>query len=171
MLRLNNSTVTNTEREDGTSECFMQASFDEVTRTGRVKSKRSAMFTIRGSVLSLNGAQHQLDDPVNLIADPEDLIQYFEARFNSLQADMFLEPPQSRLSMPIPVSINDVRWEYYDMSWRAIDKGGTVAYFNQRPQLDKAGFWVASAEGVIPVYGKFICFTDGYKNSLHSISN
>ena len=170
MLRLNHSLVVR-ELSDGINAVRMSAVFDEVSKSGHIKCKNAQRFAIQNNLLTLNGTQHYLSEPIDMSADPEDLIEYFEARFNSAQPDMFIEPPHSKGGNQIPVLISEVRWEYSDMPWRAIDKAGTIAYFERRPVLDKAGFWVAVAEGVIPKYGKSLCIADGYKDSLHNINS
>lgn len=170
MLRLNHSLVVR-ELSNGINAIRMSAVFDEVSKSGHIKHKHAQRFVIKDDLLTLNGTQHYLSEPIDMNADPEELIEYFEARFNRVQPDMFVEPPHSKGSNQIPVLISEVRWEYLDMSWRAIDKAGTVAYFERRPVLDKAGFWVAVAEGVIPKYGKSLCIADGYIDSLRNINS
>lgn len=170
MLRLNYSSVVR-NAINSVESVRMFAVFDDVTKSGDVQHKHSQRFNIEDSVLILNGIQHQLSEPVNLNADPEDLMSYFAARFASAQADIFLEPPQPRGGAKAPVSIKEIHWEYPDMAWRGIDKGGTVAYFAQRPKLDSAGYWVAANEGVMPKYGKSICIANNYKRSLRSKEN
>ncbi|WP_352338214.1 hypothetical protein [Psychrobacter sp. 16-MNA-CIBAN-0192] len=167
MLRLNHSSVVR-KAQKGIESVRMLAVFDDVTKSGDVQHELSQRFNVKDNVLTLNGVQHQLSEPVNLNADPEDLMHYFAARFASAQPDIFLEPPQSKGGARIPVSIKEVHWEYPDMTWRGIDKGGTVAYFAQRPKLDNAGYWVAATEGVMPKYGKSICIASDYKRSLRS---
>lgn len=53
-----------------------------------------------------------------------------------------------------------------DPETRQFDNGGTVAYFERRPVLDNAGYWVAVSEGMMPKYGKSLCIADNYKRSL-----
>lgn len=168
MLRLNNSSLSRTQLRSGINSIQMYATFDEVTKAGKVKAKNSQRFTIQDDLLSLNGKEHALVEQLDFNADPEDLMQYFIERFNSNQPDMFLKEPRSKDGVQIPRLISEVRWEYPDMNWRAIDKGGTVAYFERRPVLDKAGFWVAIAEGVMPKYGKSLCIADNYECSLQN---
>lgn len=170
MLRLNNSSVSRCTKNN-IEVVRMTAVFDDVTRSGDIKRLHSQCFSIINDVLIVNGIKHHLSEHINLNADPEDLMQYFTARFNSAQPDMFLEAPEPRGGHQAPVSINEVKWEYPDMHWRAIDKGGAVAYFERRPVLDKAGYWVSASEGVIPRYGKSLCIADNYKRSLRNIDN
>lgn len=165
MLRLNNSLVVR-ESVNGVDTVRMHAVFDDVTKSGSIKYKHAQRFAIKNNLLTLNGAQHCLVEPVDLNADPEDLIQYFEARFGSVQPDIFVEPPRSRGDIQLPKSIKEVRWEYPDMAWRAIDKAGTVAYFERRPVLDKAGYWVSTMDGVLAKYGKSLCIADNYQCSV-----
>ena len=168
MLRLNNSSLSRTSTKSGVNSIQMFATFDDITKTGRVRAKHSQRFTIQDGLLSLNGKQHLLVEPLDFNADPLDLMQYFTERFNSDQPDIFLEPPQCKDNSPVPKLISEVRWEYLDMPWRAIDKSGTVAYFERRPVLDKAGYWVSITEGVMPKYGKSLCIADTYVCSLQS---
>lgn len=170
MLRLNNSSVSR-ESCNGVDTVRMSAVFDDVTKAGGIKHKHAQRFSIKDNLLTLNGVKHCLSEPVDLNADPEDLIQYFEARFGSVQPDMFVEPPRSISGIQLPKSIKEVRWEYPDMPWRAIDKAGAVAYFERRPVLDKAGFWVAVSEGIMPKYGKSLCLTDNYECSVRNIND
>lgn len=165
MLRLNHSSISRKAR-NGIESVRMSAVFDDVTKSGDIKSKHSQRFAIKGNLLTLNGTQHQLSAQIDLSAEPEQLIDYFNQRFGSAQPDMFLEPPTRKGRNEIPVLISEVRWEYPDLQWRAIDKGGTVAYFERRPVLDNAGYWVAVSEGVTPRYGKSLCIADNYKRSL-----
>ncbi|MGP4715462.1 hypothetical protein ACTXGL_02330 [Psychrobacter sp. T6-6] len=165
MLRLNNSSVVR-ESINGGVTVRMFAVFDDVTNTGSIKRKHAQRFTIKNDLLTLNGAKHHLPDPVDLNAEPEELIQYFEERFGSVQPDIFLQPPTSRNGIQLPKSIKEVRWEYPDMAWRAIDKAGTVAYFERRPVLDKAGYWVSVMDGVLAKYGKSLCIADNYQCSV-----
>ncbi|MFK3915738.1 hypothetical protein [Psychrobacter sp. NPDC078501] len=165
MLRLNNSSVVR-ESVNGGVTVRMSAVFDDVTKSGSIKQKHAQRFVIRDSLLTLNGSKHCLSEAVDLNAEPEDLIKYFEARFNSTQPDMLLEPPSSRGGIQAPKSIKEVRWEYPDMAWRAIDKAGTVAYFERRPVLDKAGYWVSTMDGVLAKYGKSLCIADNYQCSV-----
>lgn len=167
MLRLNNSSLSRTSTKSGVNSIQMYATFDDTTKAGRVKAKNAQRFTIQDDSLHLNGKEYLLVEQLDFNADPLELMQYFIERFNSTQPDMFLMAPQSK-GAQIPVLISEVRWEYPDMNWRAIDKGGTVAYFASRPRLDSAGFWVSMTEGVIPKYGKSICIADAYKQSLRS---
>ncbi len=169
MLRLNNSSLSRTVTKSGVNSIQMFAVFDDVSKNGKVKAKNAQRFTIQDDLLSLNGQQYCLSEPVDLNADPEDLIQYFEARFGSVQPDMFVEPPRSRGGIQVPKSIKEVRWEYPDMQWRAIDKSGAVAYFERRPVLDKAGYWVSAIDGVVARYGKSLCIADNYQCSVQSI--
>ncbi len=168
MLRLNNSSVVR-ESVNGVDAVRMYAVFDDVTKAGVIKHKYAQRFAIKDNLLILNGAQHCLAEPVDLNADPEDLIQYFEARFGSVQPDMFVDTPRSKGGIQVPKSIKEVRWEYLDMQWRAIDKSGAVAYFDRRPVLDKAGFWVSAIEGVVARYGKSLCIADNYQCSVQNI--
>jgi len=170
MLRLNNSLVAR-ESVNGVDAVRMSAVFDDVTKSGGVKRKHAQRFAIKDSLLTLNGVKHCLSEPIDLNADPEDLIQYFEARFGSVQPDMFVEPPRSRGGIQLPKSIKEVRWEYLDMAWRAIDKSGAVAYFERRPVLDKAGYWVSAIDGVIARYGKSLCIADNYQCSVQNIND
>ncbi len=170
MLRLNNSLVVR-ESRNGINAVRMSAVFDDVTQLGSIKRKCALSFTIRDDLLTLNGAKYHLSEPVDMNADPEDLIQYFEARFGSAQPDMFLELPMAHSGLQVPKSIKEVLWEYSDMSWRAIDKAGSVAYFERRPVLDKAGFWVSVSEGVVAKYGKSLCITDNYQCSVRNIDD
>lgn len=168
MLRLNNSSVAR-ETINGIDAVRMHAVFDDVTKAGFIKHKHAQRFDIKDNLLILNGAQHCLAEPVDLNADPEDLIQYFEARFGSVQPDMFVEPPRSRGGIQAPKSIKEVRWEYPDMQWRAIDKSGAVAYFERRPVLDKAGYWVSAIDGVVARYGKSLCIADNYQCTMQNL--
>lgn len=170
MLRLNNSSVVR-ESVNGVDAVRMHAVFDDVTKAGVIKHKHAQRFAIEDNLLMLNGTKHLLAEPVDLNADPEDLIQYFKARFGSVQPDMFVEPPRSRGGIQAPKSIKEVRWEYPDMQWRAIDKAGTVAYFEHRPVLDKAGYWVSAIDGVVARYGKSLCIADNYQCSVQNINN
>lgn len=170
MLRLNNSSVAR-ESGNGVDAVHMYAVFDDVTKAGVIKHKHAQRFAIKDNLLTLNGIKHCLSEPVDLNADPEDLIQYFEARFGSVQPDMFIEPPRSRSGIQLPKSIKEVRWEYLDMAWRAIDKSGAVAYFERRPALDKAGYWVSAIDGVIARYGKSLCIADNYQCSVQDIND
>ena len=165
MLRLNNSSVCR-ESYNGIDKVRMSVVFDDVTKTGRIKHKHAQRFAIKDNILTLNGTEHYLPDSVDLNADPEDLIQYFDARFSSVQPDIFLEPPLSRGGSQVPKSIKEVRWEYPDMPWRAIDKAGAVAYFERRPILDKAGYWVSASEGVVARYGRSLCIAENYQCSV-----
>ncbi|MGB6924791.1 hypothetical protein [Psychrobacter sp.] len=165
MLRLNNSSVVR-ESVNGVDAVRMHAVFDDVTKSGNIKRKHAQRFVIKDNLLTLNGIKHYLPDAVDLNAEPEDLIAYFEARFGSVQPDIFLEPPSSRSGIQVPKSIKEVRWEYPDMAWRAIDKAGTVAYFERRPVLDKAGYWVSTMDGVLAKYGKSLCIADNYQCSV-----
>ena len=167
MLRLNNSSVAR-ETINGIDAVRMYAVFDDVTKAGVIKHKHAQRFAIKDNLLTLNGAQHCLVEPVDLNADPEDLIKYFEARFSSAQPDMFLVAPQSKGGIQVPKLISEVRWEYPDMAWRAIDKSGAVAYFERRPVLDKAGYWVSAIDGVIARYGKSLCIADNYQRSVQN---
>lgn len=166
MLRLNNSSLKRTSTKSGVSSIQMYATFDDVTKAGKVKAKNAQRFTIQDDSLSLNGKQYSLSEQLDFNADPLELMQYLIERFDSDQPDMFLIAPQCKGGIQAPKLISEVRWEYPDLSWRAIDKGGTVAYFEHRPRLDKAGFWVATGEGVMPKYGKSICVADNYECSL-----
>lgn len=170
MLRLNNSSVAR-ESSNGINTVRMYAVFDDVTKSGGIKCKNAQRFAIEDNLLMLNGTKHLLVEPVDLNADPEDLIQYFDARFSSVQPDIFLEPPLSRGGIQVPKSIKEVRWEYLDMAWRAIDKAGTVAYFERRPILDKAGYWVSAIEGIVARYGKSLCIADNYQCSVQNIND
>ena len=165
MLRLNNSSVVR-ESVNGGVTVRMSAVFDDVTKSGSIKYKHAQRFAIKDSLLTLNGVKHCLSEPIDLNADPEDLIQYFEARFASVQPDMFVEPPRSRGGIQLPKSVKELRWEYLDMPWRAIDKSGAVAYFERRPVLDKAGYWVSTMDGVLAKYGKSLCIADNYQCSV-----
>lgn len=165
MLRLNHRSISRTAYS-GVESVRMSAVFDDITKTGAIMHSNSQRFVVKDNLLTLNGTQHQLSELLDLNAEPEELIAYFNQRFGSAQPDMFLEPPQSKGGNRIPMFISELRWEYPDMTWRAIDKGGTVAYFERRPVLDKAGFWVSASEGVMPRYGKSLCVTDNYKRSL-----
>lgn len=165
MLRLNNSSVVR-ESVNGVDAVRMHAVFDDVTKSGNIKRKHAQRFVIKDNLLKLNGIKHYLPDAVDLNAEPEDLIAYFEARFGSVQPDIFLEPPSSRSGIQVPKSIKEVRWEYPDMAWRAIDKAGTVAYFERRPVLDKAGYWVSTMDGVLAKYGRSLCISDNYQCSV-----
>lgn len=171
MLRLNNSSLSRTVTKSGVNSIQMFAVFDDVTKSGSLNSKHSQRFTIQDDQLSLNGKQHLLVDSLDFNADPLELMQYFIERFSSVQPDMFLVAPQSKGGMPILKLISEVRWEYPDMAWRAIDKSGSVAYFERRPVLDKAGFWVAVSEGVMPKCGKSLCIADNYQCSLQNIND
>lgn len=170
MLRLNNSLVAR-ESVNGVDTVRMSAVFDDVTKSGGVKRKHAQRFAIKENLLTLNGVKHCLSEPIDLNADPEDLIQYFEARFNSVQPDMLLEPPMPRGGIQAPKSIQEVRWEHLDKQWRAIDKSGAVAYFKHRPVLDKAGYWVSAIDGVIARYGKSLCIADNYQCSAQNIND
>ena len=170
MLRLNNSSVVR-ESINGIDTVRMAAVFDDVTKTGRTRHKYAQRFAIKDNLLILDGLKHQLCEPVDLSADPEDLIAYFLARFGSIQPDIFIKPPSSRRESVVPKSIKEVRWEYPDKPWRAIDKAGTVAYFEHRPILDKAGYWVSAIEGIVARYGKSLCIADNYQCSLRNISD
>ena len=165
MLRLNNSLVVR-ESVNGVDTVRMHAVFDDVTKSGNIENKHAQKFAIKDNLLTLNGTEHYLPDPVDLNAEPEDLMAYFESRFGSVQPDIFLEPPSSRSGIQVPKSIKEVRWEYPDMAWRAIDKAGTVAYFERRPLLDKAGYWVSTMDGVLAKYGKSLCVADNYQCSV-----
>ena len=168
MLRLNNSSVVR-ESINGIDTVRMSAVFDDVTKSGRLKRKHAQRFTIKDNLLVLAGKRHQLCDPIDLNAEPEELIQYFEDRFGSVQPDMFVEPPRSRGGIQAPKSIKEVRWEYPDMQWRAIDKSGAVAYFERRPVLDKAGYWVSAIDGVVARYGKSLCIADNYQCTMQNL--
>lgn len=168
MLRLNNSSVVR-ESINGIDTVRMSAVFDDVTKSGRLKRKHAQRFTIKNNLLVLAGKRHQLCDPIDLNAEPEELIQYFEDRFGSVQPDMFVEPPRSRGGIQVPKSIKEVRWEYPDMQWRAIDKSGAVAYFERRPVLDKAGYWVSAIDGVVARYGKSLCIADNYQCTMQNL--
>ncbi|MGP5436603.1 hypothetical protein [Psychrobacter alimentarius] len=170
MLRLNNSSVVR-ESINGIDTVQMSAVFDDVTKTGRTRRMYAQCFAIKDNFLILDGLKHQLCEPVDLNADPEDLIAYFLARFGSVQPDIFIKPPSSRRESVVPKSIKEVRWEYPNMPWRAIDKSGAVAYFERRPMLDKAGYWVAAIEGIVARYGKSLCIADNYQCSLRNISD
>lgn len=171
MLRLNNSSLSRTSTKSGVNSIQMYATFDEVTKAGEVKARNSHRFTIQDDSLSLNGKEHVLAEQLDFNADPLELMQYFIERFNSNQPDMFLVAPQSKGGIPIPKLISEVRWEYLDMAWRAIDKSGAVAYFERRPVLDKAGYWVSAIDGVIARYGKSLCIADNYQCSLQNIND
>lgn len=168
MLRLNNSSLSRTITRSGVNSIQMFAVFDDVTKAGKVKAKHSQRFTIQDDSLSLNGKQHQLSEQLDFNADPLDLMQYFIERFSSAQPDMFLVAPQSKGGIQVPKLISEVRWEYPDMAWRAIDKSGAVAYFERRPVLDKAGYWVSAIDGVIARYGKSLCIADNYQCSVQN---
>ena len=171
MLILNNSSLSRTVTQSGVNSIQMFAVFDDVTKSGSLNSKYSQRFTIQDNLLSLNGKQHLLVDSLDFNADPLELMQYFIERFNSTQPDMFLVAPKSKGGIPTPKLISEVRWEYLDMAWRAIDKSGAVAYFERRPVLDKAGYWVSAIDGVIARYGKSLCIADNYKCSLQNIND
>ena len=168
MLRLNNSSLSRTVTKGGVNSIQMFAVFDDVTKSGSLNSKCSQRFTIQDDLLSLNGKQHLLVDSLDFNADPLELMQYFIERFNTNQPDMFLVAPQSKGGIQIPKLISEVRWEYPDMAWRAIDKSGAVAYFERRPLLDKAGYWVSAIDGVIAKYGKSLCIADNYQCSVQN---
>lgn len=171
MLRLNNSSLKRTVTPNGVSSIQMYATFDDITKTGEVKAKSSQKFTIQDDLLNLNGKQHSLVELLDFNADPLDLMQYFIDRFNSAQPDLFLVAPESKGGGLTPKLIGEVRWEYTDMAWRAIDKGGAVAYFERRPVLDKAGYWVSAIDGVIAKYGKSLCIADNYQCSVQNIND
>ena len=171
MLRLNHSSLIRAVTQSGVNSIQMYAVFDDVTKSGGIKCKNAQRFAIEDNLLMLNGTKHLLVEPVDLNADPEDLIQYFDARFSSVQPDIFLEPPLSRGGIQVPKSIKEVRWEYLDMAWRSIDKAGTVAYFERRPILDKAGYWVSAIEGIVARYGKSLCIADNYQCSVQNIND
>lgn len=168
MLRLNNSSLSRTVMRSGVNSIQMYATFDDVTKGGAVRAKNSQRFTIQDSLLSLNGKQYTIVDLLDFNADPLDLMQYFIERFNSDQPDMFLVAPQPKGGIQAPKLISEVRWEYPEMNWRAIDKGGTVAYFERRPVLDKAGYWVSTMDGVVAKYGKSLCIADNYQCSVQN---
>ena len=168
MLRLNNSSVVR-ESINGIDTVRISAVFDDVTKSGRLRCKHAQRFAIKDNLLVLNGENHQLYEPIDLNAEPEELIQYFEERFGSVQPDIFLQPPTSRNGIQLPKSIKEVRWEYLDMPWRAIDKSGAVAYFEHRPVLDKAGYWVSAIDGVVAKYGKSLCIANNYQCSVQNI--
>ncbi len=170
MLRLNNSSVVR-ESINGIDTVRMSAVFDDVTKTGRTRRMYAQRFVIKDNFLILDGLKHQLCETVDLNADPEDLIAYFLVRFGSVQPDIFIKPPSSRRESVVPKSIKEVHWEYPDKPWRAIDKAGTVAYFEYRPVLDKAGYWVSAIEGVVAQYGKSLCIADNYQCSVQNIND
>ena len=170
MLRLDPSHVRTSEVKGGDSSRYMSAVFDDVTKTGKVKTKHSQRFVIRDGVLTLNGVKHDITDAIDMRAEPERLIAYFNALFNSTQLDIFLEPPLASGDR-LPMLVKDLRWEYPDLAWRAVDKAGTVAYFNSRPKLDNAGYWVSVIEGVTARYGTSICFADNYASSVQNIND
>ena len=101
MLRLNNSSVVR-ESINGIDMVRMSAVFDDVTKTGRTRRKYAQRFAIKDNLLVLNGKSHQLCEPIDLNAEPEELIQYFEERFGSVQPDIFLQPPTSRNGIQLP---------------------------------------------------------------------
>lgn len=169
MLRLNNSSVVR-ESCNGTSAVRMFAVFDDVTKSGSVKRKHAQRFVIKGNLLTLNNENHYLSEPVDMDADPEDLIEYFVTRFGGLQPDMFVVPPSPRCGSVVPKFIKEIPWEYIDMDWRAIDKSGAVAYFERRPVLDKAGYWVSTTDGILAKYGKSLCMSDNYQCSVEKRS-
>lgn len=165
MLRLNNSCVTR-KTEGGIDSIRMYAVFDSIDKRGMVKEHRAKRFDIEDNFLVFQNNRYALSEAIDLNADPEDLIEYFESKFNTAQPDLFLEPPTAGLGIQIPKYIKEVRWEHPIMKWRAIDKSGAVAYFEHRPVLDKAGCWVSAIDGVVARYGKSLCIPDNYQCSV-----
>ena len=168
MLRLNYSSIERTTSVGVNTVCML-ALFDDVTKAGKVKRKHAKRFDISNGILKIDGTEFQLSDDVDLNADPEALMAYFDARYLRPQPDMFAELPKSNSGWQAPKLLKEVHWEYPDLPWRAVDKAGAVAYFKQRPVLDKAGYWVSASIGVMPKYGKSLCIADSFECSLRYI--
>lgn len=165
MLRLNHSTVVQSSRY-GT---WIDGTFDEITKTGKVKIKGAEQFRWQDGILELNGTKHEINLPFDIDAEPEQLMYWFK-RVTSSQGDMFaiIDPPSRNTGDGIKVvDINDLKWEYPEYEWRAVDKNGTIPYFKTRPTIDNAGFWLVYDNDEYPKYSDYLASnTDDYKRSL-----
>lgn len=154
---------------DGTK--MVQATFDEVTKSGRIKAKEVERFKWQNGVLEINGNTYDLDAPIDIDAKPEDLMAWFKEITLKGQIDMFdlLNPPSSKASETsvTAVDIDALKWEYPEYEWRAVDKAGTIPYFKSRPTLDKAGFWIVYDANEYPKYSDYFAIdTENHKHSL-----
>ena len=148
-----------------------QATFDEVTKSGKVKKRLAERFYWKDGVLELNGITYDLGVAIDIDAKPEDLMAWFKKITKKRQIDMFdlLNPPSSKASETslTAVDINTLKWEYPEYEWRAVDKAGSIPYFKSRPTLDKAGFWIVYDSNEYPEYSDYLASnTDDYKRSL-----
>lgn len=167
MLRLNSSMVWDSSKGNKVA----QATFDQVTKSGKVKTLKAEQFDYRDGLLELNGESYQIDIPVDINANPEELLAWFKKVTSKGQIDMIdlLVPPKPRDTSfgETAVDVATLKWEYPECEWRAVDKYGTIPYFKNRPTLDGAGYWISYvADDYANYSGHFALDTENYKRSL-----
>lgn len=169
MLRLNYcSRNIFADHKTGTLSKTMYAIFDQVTKSGKLKRKQAEQFIIKNDVFVLNGQKYQLSEHIDIFAEAEEVMAYLKKIASSDQIDMFLEPPSSR-DILVRHIYADLKWDYPDLNWRAMDESGAIPYFTNRPKLDNAGFWVSPVEGELPRYSKYLCVAeDDFRFSVQS---
>lgn len=167
MLRLNSSTTWDSSKGNKVA----QAIFDRVTISGKVKIPKAEQFEYSNGLLELNGKSYLIEVPIDINANPEELMTWFKKVTAKGQVDMFdlLEPPKQRdtsFSTTV-VDITTLKWEYPEYQWRAVDKHGTIPYFKNRPTLDSAGYWISyQADDYAKYSANFAIDTTDYKRSL-----
>ena len=149
MLSLNRATI------HKSATTTIRATFDDVIKGGVIKNAESLIY--ENGKLTLNGKEYQM--PWDFDFDYMGIMDLHE---------YFKQVKYPRYTYPRPL-LKNMPWEYLDANWRATDIAGSGAYFKNRPQLDKCGYWVSTVEGEMPIYGSHDYEPIDYKRSLQNL--